>query len=112
MKKKVKKGQGNLPFGKEAKSPKPKHVQILRGLAIKLLNSGLTETEIINGEKVHYTYYLAQLMNSLGYDFKQFIEPMTRKGYLINRTKDPEPESYYICATLQEGKELKIKLAA
>jgi hypothetical protein len=106
--------QGSLFLDKNGKNklPKEKHVQVLRGLAIKILNSGLTETEIIDGEKVHFTYRLAKLMASLVHDYEEIISQMMRKGYLVVRTKDPEPESYYVCATLKEGIALKMKLAA
>ena len=97
---------------KEIKLPKPKHVQILRSLALRIINSGLTQTDHVNGEIVHYAYGLAEKMSGLGYDPKAFIPQMAERGYLVVRSSDPEPESYYICTSLKKGHNLKLALAA
>jgi len=104
---KDKKGrQGKLPFRKEIELPKPKHVQVQRGLAIKLLNTGFTETDRINGEDYPYLYKIAEHMSNLNYSAETFIRQMVASGYLVIRTKAPDQESYYICRTKEQGRAL------
>ena len=105
-----KKKQSKQQSFKEIPLPKPKHVQVQRGLALRLME--FTETEFIDGIEVHYAYNVAEKMSSIGYNPRTFIPQMIKKGYLVIRTKAPEQESYYICKTIAEGQTLKMKLAA
>jgi len=91
------------PKGEEVKMPKPKHVQVLRGLAIQLINSGLTETEMIDGETIHYAYNLTKSIWALGYNAESAIREMLKHGYLVRRTFNPDSESFYIFTSKQKG---------
>ena len=105
----AKKAQAAKFQGKN-KLPPQHNIQILRGLATRLINSNLMETDYINGEEVYYSYRIAQIMADWGYNPQIFIPQMIKKGYLFVRETDPE--SYYVCKTLKEGTWLKKTLAA
>ncbi len=89
------------PQGEKAKFPGTKHVQIQRGLALRLINAEVTETEIVNGEEVHFAYQLHDKIGSLKYDPSMMIPQMLSSGYLVKRSNDPE--SYYIFTSKQKG---------
>jgi len=89
------------PSGEKIKYPDVKHAQILRGLALQLINNDLTETEYVNGEKRHFSYNLHDKIGSLRYDPSMMIPQMQKEGYLVVRTK--YPESFYIFTSKKEG---------
>jgi len=95
------------------KMPKPKHVQVLRGLAIKVLRSTVPEHEHVSGEKVPYLY--AQCLNNtiiaMGYDPDNMVPQMIKNGYLVPRTREPDQISFYILTSKQKGLALRQKAA-
>ncbi|OGY43006.1 MAG: hypothetical protein A2Y67_03400 [Candidatus Buchananbacteria bacterium RBG_13_39_9] len=105
--KKVSKG----PNGERVKMPKPKHVQVLRGLAIKILNSASPQYDYYDGKKVPYLFLetLNATIMALNYNPQLVVPQMIQEGYLIPRPQ--EENSFYILICKQAGKNLKIKAA-
>lgn len=89
---------------------KPKHVQIQRGLVLRIINCSLTEVEYVNGTPVHFVYNLNEIMASLGYDPSVFIPQMLKNGYLVVREKDPL--SFYLFSSKKKGQEFRRHLKA
>ena len=86
---------------KKVKFPGVKHVQVLRGLAVQLINNNLTETEFVDGEERHFASNLHDKIGSLRYDPSMMIPQMLKEGYLVIRTKDPE--SFYVFTGKSKG---------
>ncbi len=93
------------PNGEKAKFPGTKHVQIQRGLALQLINAGLTETERVDGEGVNFAYQLHDKIGSLKYDPSMMIPQMLKSGYLVQRSNNPE--SYYIFTNMRKGQDFR-----
>lgn len=100
----VKKGNGE-----PVKMPRPKHVQVLRGLAIRILNATVPENDFIRDEKVPflYTETLNKTIIALGYDPSYVVPQMIKQGYLIVRTQEPDQISFYIMTSKQKGHALR-----
>jgi hypothetical protein len=98
--------------GEPVKMPKPKHIQVLRGLAIKVLHSTVPEYEYVNNEKIPYLYgeTLNNAIIALNYDPKNLIPQMIKEDYLVVRTTDPDQVSFYIMVSKKAGQNLRIAL--
>ncbi|MBN1325784.1 hypothetical protein JW977_02275 [Candidatus Falkowbacteria bacterium] len=94
------------PNGPEVKT---KHVQVLRGLAIRILSASVPEYDYIDGHKVPYLYaeVLQATMAGLKYNPRDCIPQMIREGYLVARTKDPDQVSFYILTSKKQGQIFK-----
>ena len=109
MSNKVTKGPG----GKEVKLPKIKHVQVLRGLILKLLNLNVAEKETVDDIEVSYLRedQLLNAINNLRYNGRNMIVQLLMEDYLVIRTPPGEQEqtTYWLCPTKKIGSHLKPK---
>ena len=110
MKKKplVKKGNGEpVNMGKS------KHVQVLRGLAVRILSASVPEYDFIDGNEIPYLYanVLQATIAGLKYNPTDCIPQLIREGYLVARTKEPEQISFYILKSKKQRQIFQKKAA-
>lgn len=110
-KKKAKVTKG--PGGEEIELPRvPKHVQILRSIALTLIKEMALKSETVNEQQVSYLYHehLVQKLSDLGHKNPvSTINQMITHNYLVFRTTEPDPVSYYIFDRKTQGQEFKQK---
>ena len=101
------------PGGDEVELPQvPKHVQVLRSIALTLSQEMVLESETSDEQEIFYIYHehLAQKLGDLGHkDPVSIINQLITHGYLVFRTTEPEPISYYIFESKKQGQEFKRK---
>lgn len=101
-----------LTKGPDGPKVKTKHVQVQRGLAIKILGSYVpTEYDICDGIKVPVIYesVLVETIKSLGYEPKSMIAQLLKSGYLVVKDKEPDAVSFYIVTIKEAGRVLQGK---
>lgn len=110
MKKKPSLTKGN---GEHIKMPRSKHVQVLRGLAMRILSASVPEYDFIDDNEIPYLYaeVLQATIAGLNYNPANCIPQMIREGYLVARTKEPDQVSFYILTSKQKGRAMRRKAA-
>lgn len=99
------------PGGKEVKLPKGiKHVQVLRGIILKVIDEMILEKENVSGQDLKFVYHehLIEKLADLGEDNpKSKINQLISHGYLVIRSQEPEPVSYYVFNSKTQGQKFK-----
>ena len=99
------------PNGPKVKSSKIKHIQVLKGLVVQIINLGVAEKEKVNDLEVPFMYedQLMSTINNLKYEARAMITQLLKAGYLAVRTphEDQGQATYWLCATKKIGETLR-----
>jgi len=89
---------------------KTKHVQVLRGIILKVLLGMVTEPETVDEVAAFFIYHdhLLQKLEAMGErDPVSKINQLIDHGYLVYRTTAPDAISYYVFKYKSHGLEFR-----
>ncbi len=100
------------PNGPAVKMPEAKHIQVLRGLAIKILAATVPENDYFDGEPVPFLTQecIYSTIDALGYKPERDISLMKKHHYLVPRSEAPDQITFYILKSKKRGQDLLLTL--